>query len=78
MVENGINKCRETLGDFRTKLDEFFKQEVSYTASGLARSLGVPVSKARELLTRYARLELGEKILACVRANGECNFTAEL
>ena len=31
----------------------------------------------QELLQWYARLELGEKILKCVKENGECFFEAE-
>ncbi len=34
--------------------------------------------KVKELLEWYARLDLGEKILACVLVKGECNFTAEI
>jgi hypothetical protein len=39
---------------------------------------GFKKEQIRSLLEWYARLELGEKILKCVKEKGSCFFEAEL
>lgn len=93
-IEEGIAECKEKLGDQKAKLEAFFAEggegEHGYDDERLSRYLGLPwdgrevsggiaiYSPVKDALEWYARLELGEKILACVKEKGECEFTAEL
>jgi len=77
-IEEGISKCKEELGDWKSKLDKFFKENNGYNYKMIEEQLGLVESQAHDLLEWYARLDLGTKILKCVQKNGECSFTAEL
>ena len=77
-INEGIDSCLTNLEDNKTKLDSFFEGRMTYSDKDLVTALGVNAVKVRELLEWYARLELGNKIKACVEENGECHFTAEL
>jgi|TARA_R110000868_G_scaffold222886_1_gene474710 hypothetical protein len=77
-INEGIQTCITDLGEFKEKLDEFFKDSTGYNPDELAKHLGVDVIEYRELMVSYARLHLGEKIKKCVGEKGECRFTAEL
>ena len=77
-IEKGISECKKELGDWKSKLDKFFKENDSYNYKMIEEQLGLVESQARDLLEWYARLDLGTKILKCVQKNGECSFTAEL
>lgn len=76
-IEAGIAKCKKALGDNKRKLDAFFRACDGYREEDLVAA-GFPKKKVHELLEWYARLELGEKILKCVKQKGECHFEAEL
>jgi hypothetical protein len=73
----GIGKCLEALGEWKEKLDGFFREHDTYNEARLIEA-GIPVDKVNEFLVWYARLELGEKIRKCVEEKGECTFEAEL
>jgi hypothetical protein len=77
-IEKGISECKKELGDWKSKLDKFFKENDSYNYKMIEEQLGLVESQAHDLLEWYARLDLGTKILKCVQKNGECSFTAEL
>ena len=77
-INEGIATCIKDLGDYKEKLDEYFGKINSYNPDELAKHLGVGVSKYRDLIQSYARLQLGNQIKVCVWERGECNFTAEL
>jgi hypothetical protein len=77
-IEEGISECKKELGDWKSKLDQFFKENNGYNYKMIEEQLGLVESQARDLLEWYARLDLGTKILKCVQKNGECSFTAEL
>ena len=77
-LEEGISECKKELGDWKSKLDQFFKENNGYNYKMIEEQLGLVESQARDLLEWYARLDLGTKILKCVQKNGECSFTAEL
>ena len=81
-IDQGIAKCLVQLGDNKAKLEAFFKENATYNDAQVGDHLGLPHDDydkaARGVLEWYARLELGEKILACVKERGECAFTAEL
>jgi len=83
-VEEGVANCLEVLGDNKERLDKFFADRDYYNDDDIKQ---VWLDEYKETATNdtiqtmlrwYARLELGEKILACVKEHGECSFTAEL
>jgi hypothetical protein len=77
-VVEGIAKCKKELGTYHKKIANFFKKNSMYTDSEIAKALKIKDNaKVQELLQWYARLELGEKILACLKENGACYFNAE-
>ena len=73
-IKEGIETCKRILGDWKKKLDDFFKTRSGYNRKMLQDEIGL---KDWSMLTWYARLELGEKILKCVEEKGECQFEAE-
>ena len=77
-VKEGVDKCLKELGKYKEEIDLFFKDRISYNDKALAEYLKVDEKKAVHLLTWYARLGLGQKILKCLEENGECEFEAEL
>ena len=78
-IKKGIDKCKQNLGKYETKINEFFdKHKEGYNDEMMEKELKIKTRKVKELLTWYARKILGEKILKCVEEKGECNFEAEL
>lgn len=77
-IEKGIKECYEKLGDVEEKLNNYFKENSSYTDKMLAEHLEISVEGLEYYLEWYARLRLGKKIFECVKEQGECSFTAEL
>ena len=73
-IKEGIETCKRILGDWKKKLDDFFKTRSAYNRKMLQDEIGL---KDWSMLEWYARLELGEKILKCVEEKGECQFEAE-
>ena len=76
-VEEELKVIRKQLGKHRTKMNEFFKSNGSYTDEKLAQYLGVSVDKTKQLLSAYADYELGMKIRKSILETGQCEFTAE-
>ena len=77
-IKAGIKTCLEKLGDYKEKLDLFFKQNNGYNDEMLMKEFSIGKTKVSELLEWYARLDLGKKILDCVAKQGQCSFEAEL
>ena len=77
-IMEGIAKCKEALGEYLAKLDDFFNEPRGYNDEQIAKEFGIELSKVKMLLVWYFRLGLGDKILKCVEENGTCSFTAEL
>lgn len=77
-ITKGIKTCMKELGVFKPKLDKFFKENDGYNDQILADYLKENTGVVENLLKWYARLELGEKILKCVKDTGSCEFDAEL
>jgi hypothetical protein len=75
-VEAGIAKCEDALGVNKAKLDKFFKDNNGYNDKML-EDAGFDPKTVSGLLVWYARLNLGEKILASLKENKQCYFTAE-
>ena len=77
-VMSGIFNCYGELGEYKEKLDKFWEKQSAYNDEMLVEHLGVSEKKVRELLSWYARLELGEKIWKCLEESDYCEFEAEL
>lgn len=80
-IEAGLATCKEELGEWREKLDEFFGEGTSYSNDMIVKFMGLEGDDAevivRGKLEWYARLILGEKIYNCVKENGQCVFEGE-
>ena len=83
-VRKGVNDCLETLGENKSRLDKFFDGRQGYN-DDMIRDVWQMEYKTeltdveiRDMLSWYARLELGTKILNCLDENKECSFTAEV
>lgn len=77
-IEKGIEDCEKELANYKKSIDTFFKKNGGYNDEMLAKVLNLKEEDVRRLLKWYARLELGKKILKCVKKKGECSFQAEL
>tara|TARA_R110000737_G_scaffold229887_2_gene243449 strand:+ start:839 stop:1213 length:375 start_codon:yes stop_codon:yes gene_type:complete len=77
-INKGIKECIKGLGDWKDKLDKFFKNNDSYNNKMLWDQIGLSNTETKEILEIYARLELGNQIKECVEKNGTCSFSAEL
>ena len=75
-MQKGIDTCNLELGDWKMKLDKFFKDNLSYN-DAIVKDYGLNVEMFRSKLVWYARLDLGQKIFDYVEEHGECNFEAE-
>lgn len=84
-IERGIKECYAHLSQNKERLDKFFDELKSgYNDERIIEhwkkeyKTELSNDEVQEMLKWYARLELGEQILKCVKENGECNFRAEL
>ena len=77
-VRAGIVKCMKQLGQALPKLDDFFSKHEVYNEQDIEMETGIKKEDIRKLLTWYARLELGMKIVKRLRIKGQCKFKAEL
>lgn len=68
-----IKKIEDSLGDFKQKIDDFFKVNNGYNDEMLANA-GITTKHLED----YADLGLGIKIRDCVMSQGTCTFEAEL
>jgi len=77
-IKKGIKECLKGLGDWKDKLDTFFKNNDGYNDEMLWDQIKLNKVNARKMLKYYARLRLGNEIKECVEKKGECSFSAEL
>ena len=85
-VEAGLKATRDKLGIDEQRLDEFFEMRgmLGYNYEMIikhykdAYDLDITGIEVLDKLELLARLELGEKIHAVVKEQGDCSFTAEL
>lgn len=83
-IIDGIKECREALGVNKKRLDEFFSKHNGYNDKMIVEhwkkehNENIDEKYIRDILTWYARLDLGSKILKCVEEKGDCSFEAEL
>ncbi len=81
--EDEINKelarCREVIGtDNLDIMDRYYKEhrtESHQDVDDLKSKIGD--TEYKKLKEYYARIELGEQILACIRDNDTCSFSVE-
>tara|TARA_R110000744_G_scaffold43055_3_gene96791 strand:+ start:1689 stop:2063 length:375 start_codon:yes stop_codon:yes gene_type:complete len=76
-IKKGIKECLENLGNWKDKLDKFFKENNGYNDKMLEDQIGLKGDKIKEMLVWYARLKLGKEILECVQEQQSCHFVAE-
>lgn len=72
-IEEELANIKESLGIWKDKLDKFFDENPSYNEKMLMDA-GFPADKIESLISDYADLLLGEKILKCVKETGSCCF----
>lgn len=77
-IKSMLSEILEDLGEFKEKLDNYFSDGKGYNREMMAEIFGVSAERIKELLSFYARLELGNKILACIKKTGKCEFECEL
>ena len=77
-VKKGIEDCEKELGEYKIKLDKFFKNKDYFNRMELKDFLKVDENKVRDLLKWNARLHLGLEIKSCIEKKGQCHFEAEL
>lgn len=77
-VVEGVQKCEKELGEWKEKLDGFFKKHDSYNEQILMDEIGLKIGDSSKVLEWYARLLLGQKIKDCLEGNDQCCFEAEL
>jgi hypothetical protein len=77
-IKKGIKECIKCLGDWKDKLDTFFKKNDTYNDEMLWDQIKLDKANVKKILKLYARLELGNQIKECVEKNGTCSFSAEL
>ena len=80
-IKKGLADCHKSLREYEKKLNKFFGKGGEgyngYNDKMLEKELKLSEKKVKDLLVWYARLELGEKILKCVKEKGSCEFEAE-
>lgn len=77
-IVKSIEICKKVLGKNKNKFDNFFKENIGYTDEMISKKLHISLDNIKKLLVWYARLELGNKILVCVKKQNTCSFEAEI
>jgi len=81
-AEDGIKECKKELRGYLTKLNKFFNGHGTYSDKTLAEALNLEHEDdeyvRRHLLVWYARLNLGKKIVKCIKETGSCYYDAEI
>ena len=77
-VQKELTNIENILGDKLAKLDEFFKERVSYDDQELQDFLGITKEETKIALRHYADYGLGKEIEECIIDIGSCAFEGEL
>lgn len=75
-VKKGIETCKNELGEWEQKFNDFFKKFSTYNDSTVEK-YGLKPDIFNSKLEWYARLILGQKIYACLEKKGSCYFETE-
>lgn len=84
LAKKGIDLCVETLGDDKKILDDFFEANNSYNDNMIVKwykekhNKEVTEGDVHDMLTWYARLSLGKKIVEAMEKEGNCYYDAEM
>ncbi len=79
-VEKHLGTLTERLGEYKEKLDTYFKDRDMYNDEQLVKAVApsLDVDQFRSTILRdYADHFLGTQIADCIRKNGECHFKGE-
>ncbi len=78
-VEKHLGTLTKWMGEYKEKLDTFFKERDFYSPYELNNKVAPRKSEEEfhVLLQWYADHKLGTQIADCIRKNGECNFEGE-
>jgi len=78
-INKELAKCRESIGtDSLEIMDRYFKKHRTESHQALDDLvIKIGDTEYKKLKEYYARIELGEQILACIRDNDECSFSVE-
>ena len=78
-INKELAKCREAIGtDSLEIMDRYFKKHRTESHQALDDLvIKIGDTEYKKLKEYYARIELGEQILACIRDNDECSFSVE-
>ena len=78
-INRELTRCREAIGtDNLDIMDRYYKEhrtESHQDVDDLKSKIGD--TEYKKLEEYYARIELGEQILACIRDNDTCSFSVE-
>ena len=77
-IEEALKETEHDLGEYKQKIDDFFSKHDSYNDQMIVRETGIAPDRVKRVLELYARLNLGKKILDCVKEKGQCVFECEL
>lgn len=83
-IEDELASCSRQLGELESIIQSLVASESGFSHSDkfIETHFGhlgyTTLSSFRPKLVAFARLSLGQKILACVKTQGECNFASEL
>ena len=78
LAEEGVKECLQILGKYKKEIDKYFTEYSSYTNEELAKTLNISVDNLTEVLEWYARLLLGNKIVACKQEQGYRLYSAKI
>ena len=78
-INKELAKCRESIGtDSLEIMDRYFKEHRTESHQALDDLvIKIGDTEYKKLKEYYARIELGEQILACIRDNDTCSFSVE-
>ena len=78
-INKELAKCRESIGtDSLEIMDRYFKKHRTESHQALDDLvIKIGDTEYKKLKEYYARIELGEQILACIRDNDTCSFSVE-
>lgn len=79
-VEKHLETLAERMGEYKEKLDTYFKDRDMYNDEQLVKDIApsLDVDQFRSTILRdYADHFLGTQIADCIRKNGECHFKGE-
>lgn len=75
-VEKEINEILNHIGIYKKMFDDFFEEHPSYNHRMMVE-YGFPDDRLDFLLSEYADLLFGQKVLECIKLKGQCSIDCE-